>query len=362
MDTLPSYRILRNPVYAKALQFSAKFRALEAAEARHRRVLDDDEKDAAKSAMHGAQTAARGAAEAAALAADVAHAAHKRSLFARQQEEVGTRNMSNLLEMATEEEVWHRNLDRRAATTKATIQAARRTTAQRKRAIAASASVVKHREALDTAIKERFRVEAAAAAAAAAQFAAWSASDAKAVADAAEAESTALEFLTSTRRCAAAAKAAKAALAGAAAANAAAHFAFEAVASRHSTDASTATASDAASLRKAHTDCIHKQEAALAVANASAEKAEACEAQQKKNNEAARVARKEGDDQDEAKVAFERGGNGTFIMDFRGIDVRMFTTCTPDPTSRAGSRFRPQSDFSVQMPDVEYVVFDTRPC
>ena len=79
MDTLPSYRILRNPVYAKALQFSAKYRALEAAEARHRRVLDDDEKDAAKSAMHRAQTAARGAAEAAALAADVAHAAYKRS-------------------------------------------------------------------------------------------------------------------------------------------------------------------------------------------------------------------------------------------------------------------------------------------
>ena len=54
-----------------------------------------------------------------------------------------------------------------------------------------------------------------------------------------------------------------------------------------------------------HTDCIHEQEAALAVANASAEKAETCEAQQK-SNEAAHEAQKEDDDQDEAKVAFER--------------------------------------------------------
>ena len=110
-------------------------------------------------------SAAHGAATAAAVAATVAQTAHQRALFSRQKREIGRHNMAKLFEMAADEEAWHRDLDRKAATTKSTARAAWRTKAQRNRAIAASASASKHREALDVAIKERFKTEAATAAA-----------------------------------------------------------------------------------------------------------------------------------------------------------------------------------------------------
>lgn len=61
----------------------------------------------------------------------------------------------------------------------------------------------------------------------------------------------------------------------------------------------------------------------------------------------------------EIQPGFNRGPNGTFIMDLPPIRVKLSTNCTPPPPGDPGlSPFKPYEEFYVQFPEVTRVVFD----
>mmetsp|Transcript_55739 Transcript_55739/g.104889 ORF Transcript_55739/g.104889 Transcript_55739/m.104889 type:complete len:425 (+) Transcript_55739:88-1362(+) len=62
-----------------------------------------------------------------------------------------------------------------------------------------------------------------------------------------------------------------------------------------------------------------------------------------------------------ASPSFERGADGTYIMDLPGLDVNVTTSCNPAPKFLDGITFyRPQLDLLVQLPGMQRVVFDPR--
>lgn len=61
----------------------------------------------------------------------------------------------------------------------------------------------------------------------------------------------------------------------------------------------------------------------------------------------------------EIQPGFNRGPNGTFIMDLPPIKVKLCTTCTPPPPADPGlTPFKPYEEFYVHLPEVTRVVFD----
>merc|ERR1712187_613275 len=57
--------------------------------------------------------------------------------------------------------------------------------------------------------------------------------------------------------------------------------------------------------------------------------------------------------------SFERGPNGTFVMEIPNICLKFATTCTPPPPLIAGApAFKPSEDVPISMPEISHLVFD----
>jgi len=63
----------------------------------------------------------------------------------------------------------------------------------------------------------------------------------------------------------------------------------------------------------------------------------------------------------EARPSFEKGPNGTFVMNLSGINVKVTTTCSPSPVLLSGvALFKPHEAFCITCPEMHEIVFDPR--